>query len=688
MSTVEEGTRPADAPLSGPAPRTGQVPRGGVAAVLGAGLAAAVVLLLLGGGAPQEVPAGLPDPGALTGWALPVLGVLGNVLAVVVVGAFLVPLLVMLAPADDLRGASWRAVRSTRPLLLVWAVVVVAEAVFSVSDQFAVPVDEVATSTVLAYLVEVDQGRAQLVQVVLLVTAALAVGWVLRTREAAAVLGVVALSLVPPVLTGHSASSGSHDLAVLSLLVHVFATSVWVGGVLALWWHLGADDDARALAARRFAGLAGWCFGVVAASGAANAAVRLGGVEELVTTGYGAGVLAKVAVLVVLGVIAARLRSGYAASSADPAAPPRRLLTRLTALEATVMATALGLGVALSRTPPPVGEPYTSRAEELIGGPLPPEPTVERLLTSTNASGVGLLIVLLGTAAYVVGLRTLRRRGDRWPAWRAAAFFAGLLLTAWVTLGGLGAYSHVMFSAHMAAHMLLSMVVPILLVVGAPVTLALRALPGADVPGARGPRQLLADVLRSRPVAFTTHPAFATLVFVGSLYAVYFTGIFGTLMESHLGHAFMELHFLISGYLFFETLIGSAPIPKRLPHLARLGLMLVVAPFHAFFSVALMSSSTPVGEDYYAALDRPWATDLVEDQYVGGSMSWALGEVPIVMVAIALLVQWFVSDQRAAKRHDRREAAAGADNQHDAYNAMLRRISEADARTGAGTERD
>lgn len=684
-----------------PAPDTRAAPARGLTGprlallVLLPALVAGGVLLALAGGVPEAAPVGLPDPGRVTTLGLPLAGLLDQLLAVLVVGSLLVPLLTMRRPDEEVRGRAFRALWAVRRLALAWVVVTVAVIVLTVSDQFAVPVWQLNPDLVGQVIGQSDLGLALFVQLLLVTTVAVASRWALKPREVGAVLGLALAAIVPAVLTGHAASSGSHDTAVVSMLVHVWGVVIWMGGVVALAWHLGSDDERRALAARRFSPLAAWCFALVGLSGALNAAVRLGSWSALVTTGYGAGVVAKVLVLVAVGLVAARLRSGVrttapsaattstgatgaTASAGSTGATGRGVLARLLALEVAVLSAAIGLGVALSRTPTPVGEPYTSAAESLLGGPLPPAPTLGRLLWSFTPSGVGLVVVGLGAALYLRGLLRLRQRGDRWPVGRTVAWFAGLATVGYVTIGGLGVYSHVAFSAHMTAHMALSMLAPILLVVGAPVTLALRALPGPDVPGGVGPRQMLAALLRSRFVAFWAHPLVASLLFVVSLYGVYFSGLFGALMMNHLGHALMEVHFLLTGYLFFEVLIGDAPIPRRLPHLARLGLLIVVMPFHAFFSIAMMNTEPPVGGEFYALLDRPWASDLSADQYLGGSIAWGLGEVPIVMVVIVVLFQWFRQDRTRAARADAR-ADRDDDAELRAYNERLAAIAGRDA---------
>lgn len=665
-----------------PTPAGGRTDRSrlgaGLAGVLLLGLLATAVLLVAGGGLTPSEPdlaaAGV-DPGVLTGWAIPVLELVARAAAVLLVACLLVPLLLAKRLDDGLGRVTGRAARLGTWAALAWALAALGSAVFEVSDAWALPVNRLPYSILQQQLLDTSQGQAALVQVGLVLLVAVLTRWVTTPRETTGLLGVTLVALVPPILTGHSASSGSHDLAIVSMVVHVLAAVLWIGGVVALWWHLADAPRSRARAVRRFSAIAGWCLGLTAVTGLVSAWVRVDGLGGLTSSSYGAGALAKTGVLVVLGLLAWQLRRRLAGGLEAPGSPglPVRTFTLLTGLELALMSVAVGLGVALSRTPPPVGEPYATGAEALLGGPMPPAPTAGRLLWGFTASGVGLLVVVGGLVAYAVGVRTLRRRGDAWPVLRTVSFVAGLVVVAYATLGGLGVYSHVLFSAHMVSHMLLSMVAPILLVAGAPITLALNALPGSDVRGGQGPRQILAAALQSRPAAFLSHPVVTALLFVGSLYAVYYTSLFGWLMANHLGHAWMEVHFLVTGYLFYESLVGIAPVPHRLPYLARLGMLLVVAPFHAFFSIGLMSASTPVAESFYARLERPYATDLLADQNRGGSLSWAIGEIPILMVVILLLFQWFRHDRVESSRHDRREAASD-DAELRAYNERLAAI--------------
>ena len=299
------------------------------------------------------------------------------------------------------------------------------------------------------------------------------------------------------------------------------------------------------------------------------------------------------------------------------------------AAELVVMAATVALAVGLSRTPTPVGdETQPSPAGELLGFPLPAH-RLPRGCCSAGCRTASLsTFLVLAAGLYATGVLALRRRGDRWPVGRSIAWALGLAVFAWATVGGLGLYSHVLFSAHMISHMLLSMVAPIGLVLGAPVTLALRALPGPRVRGEASPRGMLIAALHSPVVRLITHPLVAFALFVGSLYVLYFTDLFATLMSHHLGHVAMEFHFLAVGTLFFWVLVGIDPGPRRLPPIARIVLLFAAMPFHAFFSVAVLSGTVLLAPDYYRGLHRPYWTDLLADQHLGGGIGWAMGELP------------------------------------------------------------
>jgi len=191
--------------------------------------------------------------------------------------------------------------------------------------------------------------------------------------------------------------------------------------------------------------------------------------------------------------------------------------------------------------------------------------------------------------------------------------------------------------------------------------------------------------LHSPWARFFTHPLVTLPLFVGSYYALYFSGLFAAALPVHGAHVFMNLHFLVSGLLFFWPLIGIDPAPRRLPPAARLGVLFASVPFHAFFGVALMSAGTVIGGAFYRALALPWVTDPLRDQQAGGGIAWASGELPLLLVVIVLLVQWSRQDERSARRDDRRADMDG-DAELTAYNAMLSHLASGGGPSGADRE--
>ncbi|APE20242.1 MULTISPECIES: cytochrome c oxidase assembly protein [Streptomyces] len=275
---------------------------------------------------------------------------------------------------------------------------------------------------------------------------------------------------------------------------------------------------------------------------------------------------------------------------------------------------------------------------------------------------------LAGLGLYGWGVARLRRRGDAWPVSRTVFFTVGVLTIALVMCTKLNDYGMVMFSVHMVQHMVISMLSPILLLLGAPVTLALRALPVAGR-GSTGPRELLLKLLHSRYMKVITHPGFTIPMFIASLYALYFTPLFDFLMGSKPGHIGMMVHFLMVGLVFFWPIMGVDPGPHRPGYVMRMLELFAGMPFHAFFGIALMMASEPMVTTYR----NPPASlgiDALTDQNAAGGIAWAFSEIPSVLVLIALVYQWYHSEQRQAVRKDR-AADRDGDKDLEAYNAYL-----------------
>ena len=484
----------------------------------------------------------------------------------------------------------------------------------------------------------------------------LSVRWVSHVVLAA----LVAVAVIAVPVTGNASTGPDHDYATSAVIVFWVAISTLVGVHAAAL--LGRPDSV----VRRRLRFVGAASGIVALGYGVLALAVLLGPSGLTGSDYGRLAMAAGAGLLAVTIIDMWLW--------------RRSTTRWRSVASASAAVLVFAVVALvsamaTQTAPRLLAHEFTVWDVFLGYQLDGPPTVLRLAAMWRFDifiGAGAVALAI---AYTVGYLKLRRRGDHWPAGRVVAWLAGCVALVIVTGSGLRSYGSAMFSVHMADHMTLNMFIPVLLVLGAPITLALRVLPAAGHDQRPGPREWLVGLVHSRATAVLSHPVVAFTLFVASLYAVYFTSIFDTLVRYHWGHELMSVHFLLTGYLFFWVIIGVDPGPRRLPFLARLGLLFAVMPFHAFFGIATMTMTSVLGGDFYRSLDLPWVPNLGDDQNVGGAIAWGSSELPILIVVVALVTQWARDDRRAATRQDRHAVRTDADDELDAYNAMVRQLA-------------
>jgi cytochrome c oxidase assembly factor CtaG len=283
-------------------------------------------------------------------------------------------------------------------------------------------------------------------------------------------------------------------------------------------------------------------------------------------------------------------------------------------------------------------------------------------------------VAVLAVALYLAGVRRMRARGDSWPVLRTVGWVLGWAIFVWATCGAPGVYGRVLFSVHMLMHMTVSMVAPILMVLAAPITLALRTLtPRKDK--TLGPRELLLGLVHSRFLAVLGNPVVAAFFFFTSLVVFYFSSLVELALRTHTGHVLMTTHFLLAGYLFAWVLVGIDPGPRRWPPSLRLIVLFVTISFHAFFGVAVTTGTALLAPTFYQSLSLPWTVDLLADQRAGGAVAWGVGELPTLVLALLVTLAWVRSDGAETKRLDRQ-----ADRDDDAallaYNAHLAALSE------------
>ncbi|WP_354248162.1 cytochrome c oxidase assembly protein [Arthrobacter sp. UYEF20] len=664
----------------------------------------AAALLFSGAAAARQV----SDPGALVRWGLPVSKAIHNVSLATVIGGLIFAVGILPRSLATSRSRDTDAPEHpafTRALALaagagaIWTLSAIAVLVLSYSDVAGQGIsgDPEFTRSLVYFMTDIETGRAWLSVVIIAAVVTTALFGVRSRGGLAATLVLALMGLVPAALIGHSASSDDHEGAINSLGLHLVGVSAWVGGIIMLALLSGilggvaagasvktrARPDITEPTLRRFSALAGFAFALVFASGVVNASIRVTSWTDLFGSAYGQLILAKAAATVVLGGVGLMHRRWVIPQlgSQGSGLSARRVLWQLVVVELLIMGATSGIAVALGRSAPPQPStfaPDASPAFIVSGYDLPPELTPERWLTEWRLDWLWVAVALFGLVTYVLGVWKVSRRGDSWPWFRSINWVIGLVVLTYVTSGPPSVYGRVMFSAHMVDHMALTMVAPIFLVLGAPVTLALRALT-ARRDSSRGPREWLLIFVQSKFSQLVTHPLFAAANFAGSIVLFYYSDAFGYAMRDHVGHELMNLHFALTGYIFVLTMIGTDPLPRRAPYPMRLLLLLATMGFHAFFGVAIMGGTGLLAADYFGNLGRTWGNSALLDQQMGGAVAWGIGEVPTLLVAIGVAVMWSRSDARESRRTDR---AADRNNDADltAYNDMFAKLAERDAR--------
>ncbi|MGC5628567.1 cytochrome c oxidase assembly protein [Georgenia sp. Z1344] len=616
-------------------------------------------LTLSGAAAPRE----LIDPGPLVRWGLPLVTALARVAATVAIGALVLCAVVLPrdtpGPAQDVGGhhsladrpatvpedPTWRRVANIAVIAAaVWALAQLAHLLLTHAAAFDTVIDGPGYGAqLIQFVTQIDMGRYLGVATLLaaaVAPAAAAIGG--HTSAAwAAVLAIAAFS--PVSVTGHAAGAANHDFAVTSWWLHVAAVAIWVGGLGVLCVVASRIGPGLAEVTQRYSRIAFWAFAVATVAGAANAWIRLSTPLDLFVHPYGQLILIKVILTVALGLAGwlHRMKTIPAIRQARaPSGGAGWAFWRLAGVEVLIMGAVIGVAVALgSSAPPEPQEPPVdaSLVYLLTGYPEPPAPTAWAYLAQWRPDPLTAFVALAALAAYLSWVWRLHRGGASWSAARTTSWVAGVLLFFWATNGGVAVYGSVSFSAHMAHQMVLLVVVPILLVLGAPLALALKALPPrAD--GSRGPREWMGSVRDSRVVALLTHPVVATLHVGAFLVVFYSSPLFAGALDSPVWHALSIVYIVAAGSVLVHALLASRR--RRAPLALRLAAAIAAMVFYAVAGAGLVSSTALLAADHFGQLGLSWGVDALADQRTGGLVLWGIGEAGMLVLALALIVVW------------------------------------------------
>jgi cytochrome c oxidase assembly factor CtaG/putative copper export protein len=639
--------------------------------------------LAFGGGADAPLVA---DPGEVVRFGLPMAKLVVNLGAAGTIGALALAVFAVSSSKPEYG----RSLDVAAGSAAVWAVASALTGFLTFLSVYNQPVslDDRFGELLSTFMTSTEIGQAWLATTLAAATLTV-LAFAVRNQSAVffmAAFGVFAL--IPISLQGHRGGTADHDIATTAIWLHVVFAAIWLGGLLTLVLSRGVIDATGKKGWRitdvlsRYSTLALVSFVAVAASGYVSAVVRVETLANLLSP-YGILVIVKIAALGALGAFGAYHRRFIIRRMLARDSAARGTFWWLVAAELAFMGLASGVAAALARTATPKVEVSATElanptpAEVLTGAPLPPVATFEQYLTRWNFDILWILICGFAIFFYLAGVWRLHRRGDAWPMHRTVLWVVGMLLLFWITNGGVNAYEKYLFSAHMLAHMTLGMMIPVLLVPGAPITLALRTIT-KRTDGSRGGREWIMLIVHSRYFSILANPIVAAVLFAASLWLFYYSPIFRWATTDHVGHEWMVFHFLFVGYLFVQSLIGVDPVPYRPPYPLRLLILLATMAFHAFFGLALLTGTGLLLSDWYGAMG--WGTSAIADQQTGGGIAWSVGEIPTVALAIIVAIMWSRSDARESKRYDRKADRDG-DAELEEYNAMLAKRTDAATRT-------
>lgn len=562
----------------------------------------------------------------------------------------------------------------------VWAVAAAALVFVDAADAGGQPLARLLVPGAAGYLVSASYLPTAWI-VVAVVATTIAIGaFLAHTWQALAALAALGLvALLPPVVVTQVLVGPNHDFGSDAATVGTPAAAVLVGLLAVLRVRSTTGPLPGPVSILRVWRLLGVAWAVAVVAEVVLALFELTGSPVLGSPTAWLFAVRFVLLAVLAPLILRGLRT--AGRETDLAALRRASgsLVRLALLPAVLL---LGAGLIMARIPPPQYFVPTSVGQIFFGYDVSRAPTLAVLALGWRPNLLFLAIAGAAVGLYLVGVAALRRRGDTWSGGRTAGWLLGWAVVVITTSSGLGRYSSAVFSLHMVLHMALNMLGPLLLVLGGPITLALRALPAHGRSKSAGVREWIAALLAWRVTHVFYNPLFVFIRFIGAYYLLYFSPIFDFALRYHWAHQLMNIEFIVIGVMFYGLVIGVDAPPRPIPHIGKLGMVLAAMPFHAFFGVGVMTSKDVIAGDFYSYLRLPWQGNLLADQAVGGGIAWAAGEIPLVIVIVALVTQWSKQDNRVATRVDR-HLDQGTDDSWEAYNAMLAKLDARGEPAGA-----
>ncbi len=254
-----------------------------------------------------------------------------------------------------------------------------------------------------------------------------------------------------------------------------------------------------------------------------------------------------------------------------------------------------------------------------------------------SAFPVSVLIILVLLGSWYLRARwLLRLRGRSWSIWKTLSFFIGLLAVDAALQSPIVSESMAHFQIHVIQHLLLMVVAPPLLALGAPSTLLLQT-------ASRANKVRWLHVLRSGTFATLSHPLTAFFLYFGVMTIFFLTPLINFSMQHMALMDVMNVIFLLGATLYWWPMIGLDPIVHwKMTYGARMLNILLGSAVEAFLGVAIIAASRPIASIY-----------TVNDTHSGGALLWVSTEFITLGAFLPIYIQWTRSDERAGRRADR-----------------------------------
>jgi cytochrome c oxidase assembly factor CtaG/putative copper export protein len=600
-------------------------PVAAAAMILGCGLLALFVAYSTEAG---KEAAFLDRTGAAVIWGLPVAKLIFNVAAAGTVG----PLALALFALPPKGRAFSKALALAGVSAVLWTASAAVISVLTFHSLANLPLfSEGSGAIFVSFLTDVDAGRRGALTVLITATVAL-LCFGIQGQRAVAVTAVLAFTgLVPLALNSHAAGGANHADSTVSVVMHMAAAAIWIGGLATLVLLRRTLGTELLAAVRRYSTLALLSFLALALSGVAAGLTGIGTVQGLASQ-YGVILLAKTAVLGLLGIFGALHRKWILTKLESIPGKARTAFATLAVAELAVMAAGSGLAAALARTPPPTVSLAAPAQVSLR------VPGFVDVFSSWKPDALWIFLCAVAVFLYAAGVRRIRNRGGHWPAYRAGLWFTGVVLLFLVTNGGLRVYQEYLISAHVVTQMLLIAVVPLLLVPGAPLTLArLAVAPRQD--GTMGGAEALSATLR--PVlSATSAPYFAAAGLAAVMAALYYTPLLDYSSRTQFGYQGMALLALLSGSLFTASLAGAAygPGPSLASRLVTIGAVAALYAVHGW-ALAQQADQLPDSrrQEWVVTAAQPWDQPVLAFVEPAGIAMWIIAAGTLLVAAATVL---------------------------------------------------